>query len=53
MIFTIEYNYNTRKWHSEKCPTWLWREMVRLDSIPAHQYWTPTNLLESAVYVGF
>jgi hypothetical protein len=41
MLFVTEYDYNTRKWRGDVCPSWLHREAVRLD------------LLDRIVYAGF
>lgn len=55
MIFSLEYNYNTRKWHGATCPTWLFRECLHLDMTIMESSKTIhyRELSERIVYVGY
>jgi hypothetical protein len=53
MIYQINWNYNTRRWEVADCPTWLYRECLRLDTASWNYKAPPELLTDRVVYVGY
>ncbi len=47
MIFSVEWNYNTKKFHAEQLGGLWWREFLRLG------FFDEPKRCERIIYVGF